>query len=234
MEIIDIIDRVVVRRDHAVLFLPNGFEINLDLALAQEFATGMPIEAVFCQTLLLKLSINGKIIFEKKKADLLSEFDELRKKLLLEIEDEKRTEINLESSRRLKKLFPLFKTRINVLMANNKSFMQPKDWMKELKAAETLQNIYLQFKEQKALDRYFLLGYQSLALLYPDLKKLDKITRQSVFMLTNALLIDCQAGINPEDETSVKRSLFFSKVLKVPNIIGEEVRVIDLARMYEK
>lgn len=228
MKIIDVIDRVAVFADHAVLFLPNGFEINLDLALAHGFASGMSLEAEFCQTLLLKLTINDKVIFAKKKEELLPEMENLRKALTIEAEDEKRTEINLESSRRVKKLLPLFKTRINVLMANSKSFMQPKDWIKELKAAETLQNIYLLFKEQGVFKKYASLGAGTLPQLYPDYTKLDNVTRQSVFMLVNALLEDVNAGLNPENEASVKQQMLTSRVLKVPNIIGEEVRVADL------
>lgn len=231
MKIIDVIDRVAVVENHVVLFLPNGFEINLDLALAQGISSGMAIEAVFCQTLLLKLTVKEKVVFEKKKADLVPEMDVLRKNLILEAEDEKRTEVNLESSRRLKKLLPLFKTRINVLMANNKSFMQPKDWLKELKVAETLQNIYLYFKGHGCLEKYTLLGAGKLSALYPDYNKLDKVTAPSVFLLTNALLKDVHDGINPEDEASVKQQILTSHVLKVPNIIGEEVRVADLGAL---
>ena len=228
MKIKDIIDRVVVAEDHAVLFLPNGFEFCLDLALAAEVSSGMSIEAEFCQTLVLKLSIDNKVIFAKKKADLLPEMENLRKALTIEAEDEKRTEINLESSKRLKKLLPLFKTRINVLMANSKSFMQPKDWVKELKAAETAQNIYLAFKEQGLFAQYAVFGAGQLAQLFPDYGKLDKVTAQSTFMLTNALLQDLRNGLNPEDDESVKQQILTSRFLKVANIIGEEVRVADL------
>ncbi len=229
MKVRDFIDRIAVRGKCAVLFLPNGFEIELSSIGPKEVASGMPIEAEFCQTLLLKLTINGKVIFSKKKEELLSEMEYLRKALTIEVEDEKRTEINLESSRRLKKLLPLFKTRINVLLANNKSFMQPKDWLKELKAAEALQNIYFALKEQELLNKYTLLSVNVLSQLYPDYTKLDKVTRQSVFLLTNALLKDTALGINPEDEASVKAHILTSRVLKVANIIGEEARVIDLA-----
>lgn len=229
MKVRDFIDRIAVRGKCAVLFLPNGFEIELSSIGPKEVASGMPIEAEFCQTLLLKLTINGNVIFSKKKEELLSEMEYLRKALTIEVEDEKRTEINLESSRRLKKLLPLFKTRINVLLANNKSFMQPKDWLKELKACEVLQGIYLALKEQELLNKYTLLSAGILSQLYPDYAKLDKVTRQSVFLLTNALLKDTALGINPEDEASVKAHILTSRVLKVANIIGEEARVIDLA-----
>ena len=231
MKITDFIDRIAVRGGHAVLFLPNGFEISLNLSLAHRISNGMSVEAEFCQNLILKLTINEKVIFSKKKEELLPEMEMLQKKLALEAEDEKRTEINLESSRRLKKLLPLFKTRINVLMANNKSFMQPKDWIKELKSAETLQNVYLYFKEQGLLEKCTFLGSGMLQQLYPDYGKLDKATAQNVFMLFNALLQDYAYGINPEDENSVNASILTSRLLKVPNVIGEEVRVLDLANI---
>lgn len=233
MKIVDIIDRVVVQDDHAVLFLPNGFEINLNLDLAHGFASGMSLEAEFCQTLILKLTINGKVIFSKKKEELLPEMEILQKRLTIEAEDEKRTEINLESSRRLKKLLPLFRTRINVLLLNNKSFMQPKDWIKELKSAETLQNVYLYFKEQNLLEKCTFLGSGMLQKLYPDYGKLDKAMAQNVFVLFNALLQDLANGINPEDENSVEANILTARLLKVPNVIGEEVRVIDLATIAE-
>lgn len=229
MKIADIIDRVVVQGDHAVLFLPNGFEINLDLNFVHGISNGMPIEAEFCQTLVLKLTINGKVIFAKKKEELLPEMEVLQKRLTIEAEDEKRTEINLESSRRVKNLLPLFRTRINVLMANNKSFMQPKDWIKELKSAEVLQNVYLSFKEQGVFEKHKELSSRLFPQLYPDIKKLDKIMAENVFILTNALLQDYANGINPEDGTSVEENILTSRLLKVPNVIGEEVRVIDLA-----
>ena len=229
MKVIDIIDRIVVRGGQVVLFLPNGFEVNLDLSLAHGIASGMTNEAEFCQTLVLKLTINEKVIFTKKKEELLPEMEVLQKRLTIEAEDEKRTEINLESSRRLKKLLPLFKTRINVLMANNKSFMQPKDWIKELKSAEALQNVYLYFKEQGILETHKELSTHRFFQLYPDIKKLDKFTAENVFILANALLQDLANGINPEDEDSVNASILTSRLLKVPNVIGEEVRVMDLA-----
>lgn len=231
MKVIDIIDRVAVRGNCAVLIFPNGFEISLKLPLSYNLMRGMPIEAEFCKTLLLKLIINGKTVFEKKKEDLLPEMEILLKELTLEAEDEKRTEINLESSRRLKNLLPLFKTRINVLMANNKSFMQPKDWIKELKSTETLQSIYLYFKEQGLFEKYKKLSTNTFPQLYPDIKKLDKSTAENVFILTCALLQDYANGINPEDECSVNANILTSRLLKVPNVIGEEVRVMDLANI---
>lgn len=233
MKIVDIIDRVVVQGDHVVLFLPNGFEINLDLNCVHGISDGMTIEAEFCQTLVLKLTINEKVIFTKKKEELLPEMEVLQKRLTIEAEDEKRTEINLESSRRLKKLLPLFKTRINVLMANNKSFMQPKDWIKELKSAEALQNVYLYFKEQSLLEKCTFIGSGMLQKLYPDYGKFDKATAQNVFMLFNSLLQDLANGINPEDKASVNENILTSRLLKVPNVIGEEVRVMDLVAVAE-
>ena len=151
----------------------------------------------------------------------------------IEAEDEKRTEINLESSRRLKKLLPLFRMRINVLIANNKSFMQPKDWIKELKSAEALQNVYLYFKEKNLLEKCTFLGSGMLQKLYPDYGKFDKATAQNVFMLFNSLLQDLANGINPEDEASVNENILTSRLLKVPNVIGEEVRVMDLVAVAE-
>lgn len=231
MKITDFIDRITVRGSHAVLFLPNGFEISLNLSLAHGISNGMPIEAEFCQTLVLKLTINDKVIFAKKKEELLPEMEMLQKALTLEAEDEKRTEINLESSRRLKNLLPLFRTRINVLMANNKSFMQPKDWIKELKSAEILQSVYLHFKEQGFFETYKKINTNTFPQLYPDIKKLDKFMAENVFILTSALLQDYANGINPEDKNSVEANILTSRLLKVPNIIGEEVRVIDLANI---
>lgn len=231
MKVIDIIERVVVRSNRSFLILPNGFEIGLDVSLAHGISDGMPIEAEFCQTLVLKLTINGKIIFSKKKEELLPEMEVLQKRLTLEAEDEKRTEINLESSRRVKNLLPLFRTRINVLMANNKSFMQPKDWIKELRSAEILQSVYLHFKEQHFFETHKKLSTNTFPQLYPDIKKLDKSTAENVFILTSALLQDFANGINPEDKNSVEANILTSRLLKVPNIIGEEVRVLDLANI---
>ena len=233
MKITDIIDRIAVRENRAVLFLPNGFEINLDLAYAKEISEGMPIEAELCKNLVQKLTINGKLIFEKRKEGLLPEMDNLLKELSLEAEDEKRTEVNLESSKILKRLLPLFKTRMNILMANNKSFMQIKDWRKELKACEMLQSIYLAFKEQGILEKNSYLKCENLSSLYPDINKLDKTTKSSVLFLVNALLADYHVGIVPEDDASVKAHILTSRVLKVTNIIGEEVRVVDLASFAE-
>lgn len=233
MKVTDIIDRIVVRNGQVVLFLPNGFELNLDLDFTHGISSGMSIEAEFCQTLILKLIIDGKVIFAKKKEELLSEMEILQKRLTIEAEDEKRTEINLESSRRLKKLLPLFRMRINVLMANNKSFMQPKNWIKELKSAEALQNVYLYFKEKNLLEKCTFLGSGMLQKLYPDYGKFDKATAQNVFMLFNALLQDLSNGINPEDEASVNENILTSRLLKVPNVIGEEVRVMDLVAVAE-
>lgn len=233
MKITDIIDRIAVRENRAVLFLPNGFEINLDLAYVKEISEGMPIEAELCKNLVQKLTINGKLIFEKRKEGLLPEMDNLLKELSLEAEDEKRTEVNLESSKILKRLLPLFKTRMNILMANNKSFMQIKDWRKELKACEMLQSIYLAFKEQGILEKNSYLKCENLSSLYPDINKLDKTTKSSVLFLVNALLADYHVGIVPEDDASVKAHILTSRVLKVANIIGEEVRVVDLASFAE-
>ena len=111
--------------------------------------------------------------------------------------------------------------------------MQPKDWIKELKSAETLQNVYLYFKEQGFLEKYTFLGSGMLQKLYPDYGKLDKAMAQNVFVLFNALQQDLANGINPEDENSVEANILTARLLKVPNVIGEEVRVIDLATIDE-
>lgn len=91
-----------------------------------------------------------------------------------------------------------------------------------------MQSIYFAFKEQGILDKYSLLKNEILPSLYPDFNKLDRTIKPNILFLVNALLEDYHAGIVPENEASVKEHILSSRVLKVANVIGEEVRVLDL------
>lgn len=233
MTIIDIINEVEIRENGTALILPNGFELLISKEQSAGIHSGMTVEAELCKNLVKKLCINDMVIFSKSKEQLIPEMEILEKELALEAEDERRTAINLESNKKLAKLIPLFKTRVAILQANEKSFMQIKDWKRELKACEIVQNIFFSVKCESIWEKYHILNADVLTEFYPDFKKLDKNIGLSVLHLTNALFTDCRYGINPEDEASVRNNLFYSRVLKIPNIIGEEVRVMDIVRYGE-
>lgn len=229
MIINDIISNVEIRENAAALLLPNGFEILVSTEFSDGITSGMAVEAELCKNLVKKLSINGKVIFSKTKEQLIPEIEILEKELTVEAEDERRQAINLESNKKLAKLIPIFKIRIKILQANEKSFMQLKDWRRELRACEIAQNIFFSVKNESLWEKYNILNADALTEIYPDFLKLDfNIIGPSVLNLTNALFEDCRRGINPEDEASVRARLFYSRVLKIPNIICEEVRVMDI------
>ncbi len=233
MIINDIISDVEIRENAVALLLPNGFEILIPKEQSDGISSGMAIEAELCKSLVKRLSINGKVIFSKSKEQLIPEIEILEKELTVEAEDERRMAINLESNKKLAKLIPIFKIRINILQANDKSFMQLKDWRRELKACEIAQNIFFSAKNESLWGKYNMLNAAILTEIYPDFQKLDKNIGLSVLSLTNALFEDCRQGINPENEASIRAKLFYLRVLKVPNIIGEEVRVADIVRYRE-
>ena len=230
MIINDIISDVEIRENAAALLLPNGFEILVSTEFSDGITSGMAVEVELCKNLVKRLSINGKVIFSKTKEQLIPEIEILEKELTVEAEDERRMAINLESNKKLAKLIPIFKIRINILQANDKSFMQLKDWRRELKACEIAQNIFFSVKNESLWEKCKMLNADALTEVYPDFKKLDKNIGLSVLSLTNALFEDCRQGINPEDEASVRARLFYSRVMKIPNIICEEVRVMDIVR----
>lgn len=233
MIIIDTINGIEIRENETALLLPNGFEILIPKAQSSDISSGMAIEAELCKNLVKRLCVNGKVIFSKSKEQLIPEMEILEKELALEAEDERRMAINLKSNQKLAKLMPLFKIRTAILQANEKSFMQLKDWKCELYACEIVQNIYFSVKSENIWEKYNFLDIEALIEIYPDFKKLDKNIGLSVLHLTNALFEDCRNGVNPEEESSIKAKLFYSRVLKTPNIIGEEVRVLDIVRYGE-
>ena len=153
--------------------------------------------------------------------------------LTVEAEDERRMEINLESNRRLAKLLPLFKIRVAILTANDKSFMQLKDWRKELRIEEAVQNIYLAFKDVRLWEKEKIISEQQIRQYYPDYGKLDWNTMMNVYAMSNALLEDCRHGIVPEEEETVLQHLYNSRIIKFPNALGEEVRVSDIVAYKE-
>lgn len=233
MIINDIISDVEIRENAVALLLPNGFEILIPKEQSDGISSGMTIEAEFCKNLVKRLCISGRVIFNKSKEQLIPEMELLEKELTVEAEDERRMAINLESNKKLAKLVPIFKIRIAILQTNEKSFMQLKDWKRELKACEIVQNIFFSVKTERIWGKYGILNARVLAEIYPDFQKLDKNIGLNVLHLTNALFEDCRQGIDPEEESSVRAGLFYSRVLKVPNIIGEEVRVADIVRYRE-
>ena len=231
MKIKDKISRIDIRKDGCVLVCPNGFEIIVTAEQAEGISIGMTIEAELCKNLVKELSVDGVLLFTKTKEQLIPEIEILEKELTVEAEDERRQAINLESNKKLAKLIPIFKIRIKILQANEKSFMQLKDWRRELRACEIAQNIFFSVKNDSLWEMYNMLYADALTEIYPDFPKLDfNIIGPSVLNLTNALFEDCRRGINPEDEASVRARLFYSRVLKIPNIICEEVRVMDIVR----
>lgn len=233
MTVKDIIDRVLVRDGNTVLVLANGFEFELVSDLAKGISSGAEIEAEFCKNLVQKLFVNGNKIFCKTKEELLPEMEQLQKELTVEAEDERRMEINLESNRRLAKLLPLFKIRVAILTANDKSFMQLKDWRKELRIEEAVQNIYLAFKDVRLWEKEKIISEQQIRQYYPDYGKLDWNTMMNVYAMSNALLEDCRHGIVPEEEETVLQHLYNSRIIKFPNALGEEVRVSDIVAYKE-
>lgn len=233
MIINDIINDVEIRQNEAVLLLPNGFEILIPKEQSDGISSGMTIEAEFCKNLVKRLCISGRVIFNKSKEQLIPEMELLEKELTVEAEDERRMAINLESNKKLAKLIPIFKIRINILQANDKSFMQLKDWRRELKACEIAQNIFFSAKNESLWGKYNMLNAAILTEIYPDFQKLDKNIGLSVLSLTNALFEDCRQGINPENEASIRAKLFYLRVLRIPNVISEEVRVADIVRYRE-
>ena len=173
-----------------------GFKFVLDFF-------GGCLEAEFCKNLVQKLFVNGNKIFCKTKEELLPEMEQLQKELTVEAEDERRMEINLESNRRLAKLLPLFKIRVAILTANDKSFMQLKDWRKELRIDEAVQNVYLAVKDARLWKKEKVISEQQIRQYYPDYGKLDWSTMMNVYAMSNALLEDCRHGIVPEEEGNV-------------------------------
>lgn len=233
MTVKDIIDRVLVRDGNTVLVLANGFEFELASDLAKGISSGAELEAEFCKNLVQKLFVNGNKIFCKTKEELLPEMEQLQKELTVEAEDERRMEINLESNRRLAKLLPLFKIRVAILTANDKSFMQLKDWRKELRIDEAVQNVYLAVKDARLWEKEKVISEQQIRQYYPDYGKLDWSTMMNVYAMSNALLEDCRHGIVPEEEENVLQHLYNSRIIKFPNVLGEEVRVSDIVAYKE-
>lgn len=233
MTVKDIIDRVLVRDGNTVLVLANGFEFELASDLAKGISSGAEIEAEFCKNLVQRLVINGNEIFSKTKKELLLEMGQLQRELVLEAEEAKRINIDLEAGLAVKQLLPLFQIRFAILISNDKSFMLTKDWRKELRIDEVVQNFYLTIKDIRLWKTEKILSERQIVQYYPPYDKLDWNIRMNVHAMINVLLEDCRRGIVPEDEKTVLQHLYDSRIIKYPNIFGEEVRVSDIVTYKE-
>ena len=111
--------------------------------------------------------------------------------------------------------------------------MQLKDWRKELRIEEAVQNIYLAFKDVRLWEKEKIISEQQIRQYYPDYGKLDWNTMMNVYAMSNALLEDCRHGIVPEEEETVLQHLYNSRIIKFPNALGEEVRVSDIVAYKE-
>ncbi len=230
MKLQGIILKVLALRDKALVILDCGLEVEITLEQATQIKPLMVATAELCKGLIQKFCVEDRVIFFLKKNQILPKLEQQFKELALEAEDEKRMEIDIESNQRVANFFPLFKKRIAILKANDKSFMKLADWRKELRTCEIMQDLYAQkskllsFKKVDFLCLRTILGEDFYA-------KLDKVIIYQLVFMVNAFILDCQQGINPEDEESIEAKLFYSHFLKIPNIIGEEVRVADILKL---
>ena len=111
--------------------------------------------------------------------------------------------------------------------------MQLKDWRKELRIDEAVQNVYLAVKDARLWEKEKVISEQQIRQYYPDYGKLDWSTMMNVYAMSNALLEDCRHGIVPEEEENVLQHLYNSRIIKFPNVLGEEVRVSDIVAYKE-
>ncbi len=230
MKLQGIIIKVLVLRDKALVVLNCGLEVEITLEQATQIKPLMVATAEFCKGLIQKFCVEDRVVFFHKKNQLLPKLEQQFKELVVEAEDEKRMEIDIEANHRVANFFPLFKKRIALLKANDKSFMKLADWRKELRTCEIMQDLYTQkskllsFKKVDFISLRTILGDEAY-------DKLDKVIIYQLVFMVNAFIQDYRQGINPEDEQSIEAKMFYSHFLKIPNIIGEEVRVADIIRL---
>lgn len=230
MKLQGIIIKVLALRDKALVILDCGLEVEITLEQATQIKPLMVATAEFCKGLIQKFCVEDRVVFFHKKNQLLPKLEQQFKELVVEAEDEKRMEIDIESNQRVANFFPIFKKRIALLKANDKSFMKLADWRKELRSCEILQDLYAQKSKLLSFKK---VDFVALRTILGDeaYNKLDKIIIYQLVLMLNAFIQDYRQGINPEDEKSIEAKMFYSHFLKIPNIIGEEVRVADIIRL---